>query len=93
MTTIRVSWRIMRFIAARALPDESVDSTLRRLLRIDGVRAVPRRPDPVTATIKISRAIMDRIVKESRSRESRDETLSRLLRIAHDDGNARVQAR
>lgn len=90
-TTIKVSRRLMRHIEAQADPEESIDDTLKRLLKlVPAPKERPYRPPPLTTTIKVSRMVMDYIEKESKKAESRDHTLSRLLKVERDNGNIKV---
>lgn len=91
-TTIKVSRRVMRHIETSSKPSESIDETLKRLLKlISEDHAKPVVPPPLTTTIKVSRMVMNHIIKKSRVEESRDHTLSRLLGIPRDDGNVRAK--
>lgn len=88
-TTIRVSRRIMRHIEENAYPDESVDDTLKRLLKLgkNGSASHGPKSPPLMRTIKISKPILELIIKRAKPKEPRDHTLSRLLGIEKDDGN------
>ena len=90
-TTLKVSRRVMKHIESNSRPEESVDSTIRRLLNLGKNGTVAPVSLPVMKTIKISRLVMDLILKKAKIRESRDQTLGRLLGIAGDDGNVREQ--
>jgi hypothetical protein len=80
----------MRHIETASKPSESVDETLRRLLKlISEADQKPVPPPPLTTTIKVSRLVMNHIIKQSKKEESRDHTLCRLLGIEQDDGNVR----
>lgn len=86
-TTIKVSRRVIRHIEVHGKPSESIDETLKRLLKLvtDEPKVLP--PPPLTTTIKVSRMVMNFIIKQSKETESRDHTISRLLGIEQDDGN------
>lgn len=87
-TTIKVSRRVMKFIEDHAQSDESVDDTLRRLLKLASVvEPKPPGPIPMTTTIKVSKSVMKFIRKSAKIKESRDMTLGRLLGVAPEDGN------
>lgn len=87
-TTIKVSRRVMKHIEASALPDESVDETLRRLLKLaTNGHPKPQGPLPMTTTIKVSKVVMSHIRDSAKLKESRDMTLGRLLGVEPDDGN------
>jgi hypothetical protein len=88
-TTIRVSRRIMHHIEENAHPEESVNDTLKRLLKIGKNGSAwggPKAP-PLMRTIKVEKDILDLIIKRAKPKEPRDHTLSRLLGLAKDDGN------
>lgn len=87
-TTIKVSRRVMQFIEEHAGGDESVDGTLRRLLKLEhNGQLKPPAPIPMTTTIKVSKSVMKFIRKKAKVKESRDMTLGRLLGVAPEDGN------
>lgn len=87
-TTIKVSRRVMKFIEDHANPDESVDGTLRRLLKLQqNGQQKPPGPIPMTTTIKVSKSVMKFIRTKAQVKESRDMTLGRLLGVAPEDGN------
>lgn len=87
-TTIKVSRRVMKHIEASALHDESVDETLRRLLKLaTNGQPKPQGPLPMTTTIKVSKIVMGHIRDRAKAKESRDMTLGRLLGIEAEDGN------
>lgn len=91
-TTLKVCRRLISHIQTESSQEESVDDTLRRLLKLAGSdgrkgSALP----PLTTTIKISREVMDHIKDKAKLGESRDATLSRLLGVPEDDGNIREQ--
>lgn len=87
-TTIKVSRRVIQFIEDKATQDESIDETLRRLLKMSGNgHPKPKGPLPMTTTIKVSREVMKRIKSKAKVKESRDMTLGRLLGVEPDDGN------
>lgn len=87
-TTIKVSRRVMKHIEASALPDESVDETLRRLLKLaTNGQPKPQGPLPMTTTIKVSKTVMSHIRDSAKIKESRDMTLGRLLGVEAEDGN------
>jgi len=87
-TTIKVSRRVMKHIEASALHDESVDETLRRLLKLaTNGHPKPQGPLPMTTTIKVSKIVMGHIRDRAKAKESRDMTLGRLLGIEAEDGN------
>ena len=87
-TTIKVSRRVMKHIESSARQDESVDETLRRLLKLGGLEAPkPEGPLPMTTTIKVSKTVMSHIKKAAKTAESRDMTLGRLLGVPAEDGN------
>lgn len=89
-TTIKVSRKVMRHIESVSKPSESVDDTLRRMLKlISEEDQKPVLPPPLTTTIKVSRMVMNHIIKQSKKEESRDHTLCRLLGIEQDDGNVK----
>ena len=93
-TTIKVSRRLMRHIEGAAKPGESVDETLKRLLKL--IRETKQKvtfPPPLTTTIKVSRMVMDYIQDEAKPGESRDHTLSRLLHVEQDNGNVSVRGK
>jgi ribosomal protein S10 len=80
----------MRHIETHSKADESIDETLKRLLKlVTENKSGPPAPPPLTTTIKVSRMVMNHIIKQSKTEESRDRTLSRLLGIEQDDGNVR----
>lgn len=87
-TTIKITKRLMRHIETKSQTEESVDATLRRLLRLkkNGEQRA-RRNFSNMMLIKVSRVVMDHIVRKSRPKESRDQTLGRLLGVPGDDGN------
>lgn len=87
-TTIKVSRRVMKYIEANASQDESVDETLRRLLKLaTNGQPKPQGPLPMTTTIKVSSTVMGHIRDKAKAKESRDMTLGRLLGIEMEDGN------
>jgi len=87
-TTIKVSRRVMKHIETNALPDESVDETLRRLLKLATTgHPKPQGPLPMTTTIKVSKVVMSHIRDSAKDKESRDMTLGRLLGVQPEDGN------
>lgn len=87
-TTIKVSRRVMKYIEASALQDESVDETLRRLLKLaTNGHPKPQGPLPMTTTIKVSNTVMGHIRDSAKAKESRDMTLGRLLGVEAEDGN------
>lgn len=87
-TTIKVSRRVMKHIETNALHDESVDETLRRLLKLaTNGHPKPQGPLPMTTTIKVSTIVMGHIKESAKAKESRDMTLGRLLGIEAEDGN------
>lgn len=87
-TTIKVSRRVMKYIEANSMPDESVDETLRRLLKLaTNGHPKPQGPLPMTTTIKVSKTVMSHIRDSAKIKESRDMTLGRLLGVEADDGN------
>ncbi len=87
-TTIKVSRRVMKHIENNALPDESVDETLRRLLKLATTgHPKPQGPLPMTTTIKVSKTVMAHIRDSAKEKESRDMTLGRLLGVQPEDGN------
>lgn len=89
-TTIKVSRRLMRHIEKQSKPGESVDDTLKRLLKlIKETRQIISPPPPLTTTIKVSRLVMDHIQDKAEPQESRDQTLSRLLHVEQENGNVR----
>lgn len=87
-TTIKVSRRVMKYIETNALQDESVDETLRRLLKL-ATNGQPKAqgPLPMTTTIKVSNTVMGHIREKAKAKESRDMTLGRLLGVELEDGN------
>jgi len=87
-TTIKVSRRVMKHIETKSLPDESVDETLRRLLKLATTGTPkPQGPLPMTTTIKVSKVVMAHIRDSAKEKESRDMTLGRLLGVQPEDGN------
>lgn len=87
-TTIKVSRRVMKYIEANSNQDESVDETLRRLLKLaTNGHPKPQGPLPMTTTIKVSNTVMGHIRDKAKAKESRDMTLGRLLGIEPEDGN------
>lgn len=91
-TTIKVSRRVIRHIETHGKPSESIDQTLKRLLKLVTDELKPPVPPPLTTTIKVSRLLMNYIIKQSKETESRDHTISRLLGIEQDDGNIKGKA-
>lgn len=87
-TTIKVSRRVMKYIEANSQEDESIDETLRRLLKLaTNGHPKPQGPLPMTTTIKVSKTVMSHIRKSAKVKESRDMTLGRLLGVEVEDGN------
>ena len=78
-TTIKVSHRVAWYIHVKAVGNESVDTTLRRLLGMIPEEEPPVKKVASLTTLKVSRVVMDRIAKEAKKDESRDETLARLI--------------
>lgn len=88
-TTIRVSRRIMRHIESNSRPEESVNDTIKRLLKIsrNGSPAAQPKARPLMVTVKVEKCVLDKIVDEAKPKEPRVHTLSRLLGLSQDDGN------
>lgn len=84
ITTIKVSRRVIVHIIENGQRGESVDETLRRLLRVGGNGQKKPKEIPDYSIVKISRALMNRIMRNAREGEMRDETLCRLLGIPLD---------
>lgn len=88
-TTMKVSRRVISEVEKKSRPSESIDDTLKRLLKLVVDKPRDKEPLPLATTIKVSRMVMDYIQEEAKENESRDNTLSRLLGIKQDDGNVR----
>jgi len=81
-TTIQVSQKVLFFIQKSARGNESVDSTLKRILGMAPTVHEPPKKVSGRTLIKISRSTMDRLVKEAREGESRSDTLERILGLS-----------
>lgn len=79
----------MRHIEENANPEESVDDTLQRLLKIrkNGAAHGEDKAPPLMRTIKVSKPVLELIIRRAKPKEPRDHTLSRLLGLQKDDGN------
>jgi len=81
-TTIQVSQRVLLFVQKNSRGNESVDSTLKRILGMAPAgHELPKKANGRTL-IKVSRSTKDRLVKEAREGESRNDTLERLLGLS-----------
>ena len=81
-TTIQVSQKVLLYVQKNARGNESVDSTLKRLLGMAPVDPdVPKKGNGRTL-VKISRSTMEKLVKEAHEGESRSDTLERLLGLS-----------
>lgn len=89
VTTIKVSGKVIQFIESKSASGESIDETIRRLLRLSHNGELPQRIMEAR-TIKISRETMDFLLKKAKPKESRDVTLSRLLGLKPADENVRI---
>jgi ribosomal protein S21 len=85
--TVKISRTIRDYITERTIQDESIDRTLRRLLKLTipvgtfsqrSPRETCDKP-PETTTIKVTKEVRDYIVGEAHWNESIDQTLRRLL--------------
>lgn len=80
----------MRHIETSSKDHESVDETIKRVLKlVTETKSGPPPPPPLTTTIKVSRMVMNFIKEEANPEESRDQTLARLFGIEQDDGNVK----
>lgn len=91
VTTMKISRRAMRYLENNSRPEESVDTTIRRLLSLKRNGAERVQPGfSAMKIVKVSRTVSEYILGKAKPRESRDQTLSRLLGIQGDDGNVRA---
>lgn len=88
MTTMKISRHLMQNIEEKSNHDESVDQTIKRVLKIGSKgKLKPKGPLPPTTTIKVSRETMEYIKERTKPKESREMTLARLFGVTPDDGN------
>jgi negative regulator of replication initiation len=90
-TTVKISRPVEKYIQKHSGPGESVDYTLRKLLKMK-VPPVVKKVNSDTTIVKISRGVMDHIERKSRIGESRDITLRRLLGFPNHNGNGKAEA-
>jgi hypothetical protein len=85
--TVKFSRTLRDYITERTIQDESIDRTLRRLLKLNiPVGTFPQRSPrktcgkpPATTTSRVTKEVRDYIVGEAHWNESIDQTLRRLL--------------